>query len=85
VVWFGEQLDHGVLESARRAVDCDLFFTIGTSAEVHPAAGFISEASKRGALTVEINPEPTAATGTVDVVVQEPAEEFLPELTRNLP
>lgn len=80
VVWFGEQLDPEVLEASRRAIQCDLFFTIGTSAEVHPAAGFIDRAARQGAHTVEINPDSTAASRTVDTVIQEPAEEALDEL-----
>jgi len=80
VVWFGESLDSEVLNTARRATNCDLFLTVGTSAEVHPAAGFIGESSRQGALTVEINPEATAATSTVDHVISEPAEEALPRL-----
>lgn len=80
VVWFGESLDPEVLEAAGRATDCDLFFTIGTSAEVHPAAGFIQEAARGGALTVEINPEATAATDSVDYVISQPAEEALPRI-----
>lgn len=85
VVWFGEQLDPEVLEDAQRAVTCDVFFTIGTSAEVHPAAGFISKASDQGAYTVEVNPDSTAASGIVDLSVSAGAETFLPELTERLP
>ncbi len=80
VVWFGESLAPNVLNAAQRATNCDLFFTIGTSAEVHPAAGFIDKASRQGALTVEINPEATPVTSTVDYVITEPAEEALPHL-----
>jgi NAD-dependent deacetylase len=82
VVWFGESLDPAVLESAQRAIDCDLFFTIGTSAEVHPAAGFIDRAARQGAFTVEINPNTTSASNVVDLAVQAPAEEFLPALNQ---
>lgn len=77
VVWFGEQLDPEVFQSCERALNCELFFTIGTSAEVHPAAGFIDRAAQQGAYTVEINPDSTAATGVVDTVISEPAEEAL--------
>lgn len=84
VVWFGEQLDPAVLEDAQRAVHCDVFFTIGTSAEVHPAAGFIRRAADQGAYTVEVNPDSTAASGIVDLSVPAGAETFLPELTGRL-
>ncbi|MFB6345632.1 MAG: NAD-dependent deacetylase [bacterium] len=80
VVWFGEQLDPDVLEASQRALNCDLFFTIGTSAEVHPAAGFIDRASQQGAHTVEINPDSTSASQIVDTVIQQPAEEALDQI-----
>jgi len=38
---------------------CDLFISIGTSGNVYPAAGFVSEALAAGADTVEINLEPS--------------------------
>lgn len=84
VVWFGEQLDPEVLDASQRALSCDLFFTIGTSAEVHPAAGFIDRASRQGAHTVEVNPDSTAATHVVDTVIDEPAEEALEEIDAKL-
>jgi len=83
VVWFGESLNPGTLDAAQRAVDCDVFFTIGTSAEVHPAAGFIDRASRQGAFTVEINPNTTSASRTVNLSVQAPAEQVLPTLTQS--
>ena len=51
---------------------------------VHPAAGFVHLAKRRGALTVEVNPEATTASALVDVAVQRPAEEVLPELEQLL-
>lgn len=77
VVWFGEPIPPGVLEAASRAVHCELFLTVGTSAVVHPAAALIPEARRRGVFTVEINPAVTAATGEVDLALAGPAEEVL--------
>ena len=37
---------------------CDLFVAIGTSGNVHPAAGFFEMAQQFGAHTVELNLEP---------------------------
>jgi NAD-dependent deacetylase len=51
-----------------------VFLTIGTSAIVYPAAGLLHEAKRRGAFTVEINPEATDASQVVDVAIAEPAE-----------
>lgn len=58
VVWFGETplfMDE-ICEALSAA---DLFVAIGTSGSVYPAAGFVSEARRRGARTCEINLEPS--------------------------
>ena len=84
VVWFGETLETNVISQAWNAAKCDVFITIGTSAVVYPAAGFIEQARKHGAFTVEINPEATPATPTVDLALQGGAETVLPEIDRSL-
>jgi len=81
VTWFGETIDPGVIEaSAAGARNCDVFITAGTSAVVYPAAGLVYEAGESGAFTVEINPDPTSASGTVDLVIRDGAETALPLL-----
>jgi NAD-dependent deacetylase len=80
VVWFGEGIDPQVLEDSMHAVDCDVFFTIGTSSIVHPAASMVSAAHQRGAFTVEINPEPTPAASSLDLCLLGKAEEVLDQL-----
>jgi NAD-dependent deacetylase len=82
VVWFGETLDSRVVTEAMSAMQCDVFLTIGTSAVVYPAAGFIEQARRQGAYTVEINPEATPATRTVDLALTGGAETILPEISR---
>jgi len=77
VVWFGEGIDADVLRRSSAALDCDLFMTIGTSSLVYPAAGLVDEARRRGAFTIEINPEATPASETVDLPVQGAAEDIL--------
>ncbi len=84
VVWFGETLDPEVVEQASNATGCDVFITVGTSAVVYPAAGFLHEAKRHGAFTVEINPEATAASTDVDLVLRGRAEAILPEVERCL-
>jgi NAD-dependent deacetylase len=74
VVWFGEMLDPAVVARASAATDCDVFLAVGTSAVVYPAAGLLHDAKRRGAFTVEINPEATDASQLVDVAIAEPAE-----------
>ncbi|MEJ2246273.1 MAG: NAD-dependent deacylase [Acidobacteriota bacterium] len=77
VVWFGEGIDNEVLSLSAAALDCDVFMTVGTSAQVYPAAGLVDEAHRRGAFTVEVNLEATPASSAVDLSIQGPAEEVL--------
>jgi NAD-dependent deacetylase len=77
VTWFGEIIDQEVLRRCALAVHCDLFLSVGTSAVVYPAAGLLHEAHRRGAFTVEINPNATDASELVDLAVALPAEEAL--------
>jgi NAD-dependent deacetylase len=76
-VWFGEALDPDVLEQAFGACDCNLFLAVGTSAIVYPAAGLLHEARRRGAFTVEINPDATEASAVVDLAISARAEDVL--------
>ena len=81
VVWFGEALPFEALRAADEAVsECDLFFSIGTSSVVYPAAAYIHAAAQRGATTVEINKDPTPITGRVDFSLQGKAGHILPLL-----
>ena len=84
VVWFGEALDPVTERKASEAATCDVFITAGTSAVAYPAAGFITAAKKKGAFTVEINPEATPASNTVDLVLRGPAEMVLPKIDQDL-
>ena len=84
VVWFGETLDPATVRKASEAAACDVFITVGTSAIVYPAAGFITAAKQKGAFTVEINPEATPASSTVDLVLRGPAEMVLPKIDQDL-
>ncbi len=81
VVWFGEALPESVLLAAfDLAPKADLFFTIGTSSVVYPAAAFVEMAAREGAFTVEVNKDDTAATTRVDAVLRGPSGEILPRL-----
>ncbi len=56
VVWFGELLPAAALEAATNAAkQCDVFFSIGTSGIVEPAASLAYRALSRGATVVIIN------------------------------
>jgi NAD-dependent deacetylase len=84
IVWFGEQLPHAALQSASAAVHAltpdDLFLTIGTSAVVYPAAGFIDLAVAQGARTLEINRDPTPYSRRVTWSLMGDAADILPAL-----
>jgi NAD-dependent deacetylase len=83
VVWFGEMLPEDAMQMAGDALEaCDLFFSIGTSAVVEPAASFIHHARRHGAKTVEINREPTPITPVVDWSLLGKAGEMLPEVVK---
>ena len=79
VVLFGELLPEGVFEQASlAAAECDLFFTIGTSAVVYPAASLPMIAKRYGAFVIEVNPEQTDITPLVDATILGKAGEVLP-------
>ncbi|MFI4916298.1 MAG: NAD-dependent deacylase [Phycisphaerales bacterium JB060] len=85
IVLFGEMLPTDAIEAAERAVmSCDLFLTIGTSAVVYPAAGYIDLAISRGVPTVEINPDATPMTSSVTHALRGPSGVVLPELLRRI-
>jgi NAD-dependent deacetylase len=79
VVWFGEFLDPEILSAAEVATrNADVFFTIGTSSEVYPAAGFISLAKESGATVIEINPNETLKSYLADFTFRYPSGKVLP-------
>jgi len=84
VVWFGESLDESDVDRASDAASCELFLTVGTSAVVYPAAGFVRLARSRGAFTAEINLEPTPASSQVSLSILGAAEEVLPAIDQLL-
>ncbi len=81
VVWFGEMLPESAITASFAALEaCDLFMSVGTSAVVYPAAGFIEIAAANGAATIEINPEPTPISRRVDHCLFGKSGEVLPRL-----
>ncbi len=78
VVWFGE-VPLYLTEIAMHLTSADLFVAIGTSGTVYPAAGFVAEAARSGARTVEINLEPSNVAGQFDEVILGPATETVPD------
>ena len=85
VVWFGESLPEDALSEAFRACEnCDVFFTVGTSAVVQPASSLPLLAKRNGAVLVEVNPEETPVSGYCDFTFRESSSEVLPRLLRAL-
>jgi len=85
VVWFGEMLPGDVFERAVGATQsCDLFFSVGTSAQVFPASQLPGIARQHGAYVVEVNIEPSAASGEAHEVLLGKAGEILPAIATSL-
>lgn len=83
VVWFGESLPRDQLERAVEAARaCDVYFSIGTSGVVQPAASLAYAAKNKGAVLVEINAEPTPLTPKADYFFQGKSGEILPKLVK---
>jgi NAD-dependent deacetylase len=83
VVWFGEPLDPDVWDNAQKAVEtAGVLLVIGTSAVVYPAASLVPLAKHSGATVVEINPDSTPVSSSVDYSLRGPAGEILPELLK---
>ena len=83
VVWFGESLPRAQLEAAVEAARaCQVFFSIGTSGLVQPAASLAFAAHNKGAVVVEVNLEPTPLTEKADFFLQGKSGEVLPGLVK---
>ena len=81
VVWFGEMLpEKAIGDAVEKSSEAELFFSIGTSAIVYPAAALPLTAQRSGAYLVEINVEKTELSRTADEVLLGPSGEILPKL-----
>jgi len=84
VVWFGENLPVKILnQSMDAARNCDLFFSIGTSTIVYPAAALPFIAHDSGAYVVEVNPQTTDLSRVADCVLTGKAGEIMPEVVKH--
>lgn len=85
VVWFGEALPGEALDAAWQAAqEAEVMLVVGTSGVVQPAASLPLVAAEHGAYLAEINPQETALSRFMDVVLRGPAGEVLPALVRAL-
>jgi NAD-dependent deacetylase len=85
VVWLGEGLPgHELRRSYEAAQRAEVFFAIGTSARVRPAASLPLIAKRAGAFVIEINPDETALSVMADYWMACKAGDVLPTLAHNL-
>lgn len=83
VVWFGESLPEETFEQAlEAAIFCDLFFSIGTSGLVEPAASLTEVARRAGATIIVLNLEVEPLASPDLYQLNGPAGQILPELVR---
>lgn len=81
VVWFGEALPAGLIDTAIEAVmESSVCLIVGSSGMVYPAAELPEFAQERGLYVVDVNPHPSHFSGGVDAFLQGPAETMLPRL-----
>lgn len=77
IVWFGE-MPLGMDQIYAALARAELFVAIGTSGNVYPAAGFVAEARRHGAFTLELNLEPTVQQGFFSKGCYGPATDTVP-------
>jgi NAD-dependent deacetylase len=84
-VSFGQSLPEDVLqESLDLASEADVFFAIGSSLVVYPAAGLPDVARRGGAKLVIINRDPTDQDDYADAVISEPIGQVLTQIDQEL-
>ena len=81
VVWFGESLPANEFGFASRVIKgCDVFFSIGTSSLVYPAADLPAVAAQCGATVVQVNPLPTPLDACCRYNLRGPAATVMPAI-----
>ncbi len=85
VVWFGEPLSPSLLDEAMETSSrAEVFFSIGTSALVQPAATLPLLAKRKGAVLVEVNVEETPLTSQADFFLRGTSSEWLGKIKERL-
>ena len=81
VVWFGEPLPQDIWgEAIMQASQCDMMVVAGTSLAVSPANLLPVYAKQNGALMIEVNPEETPMSHSMDLSIRSTSAKALPEL-----
>jgi len=85
VVWFGESLPDDQYSAGEDAADaCDVFFSIGTSSIVYPAAYIPLRAKSARKYVVEINLAETEQSRYFDELIPGKAGEILPAVVEEI-
>lgn len=85
VILFGENLNPDRLREAQeKSATCEVFFSIGTSGLVEPAASLPYMAKGNGGYLVEINTEETNLTPFVDESIRGESGTILPQLVMTI-
>jgi NAD-dependent deacetylase len=85
VVWFGEYLPQDQFNGSEKAAsECDLFFVVGTSAVVYPAASLIYTAKQHGAYIFEINIKETEISSFAHKTINGKAGILLPQILQEI-
>jgi NAD-dependent deacetylase len=85
IVWFGEFLPADQFQLSEKAArNCDVFFVVGTSAVVYPAASLVHLAKSNRAFLVEVNIEETDASSIADVSLFGESGKILPQIVEQL-
>lgn len=80
-ILFEEGLDPATIDAAVAAVDdAEVLLVIGTSLTVHPAAGLVPYARRRGIAIILVNGEPTDYDGLARCIHRQPIVEVVPAL-----
>jgi len=84
VIFFGEMIPtDALLHAHAEARSCDVMLVIGTSAQVIPAADLPHVAKAKGAIIIEVNPEPTPLTTLIaDISIHESASTAMPAMAK---
>jgi NAD-dependent protein deacetylase/lipoamidase len=87
VVWFGEQLDLGRIETVERYLagePCDLVVVIGTTALFGYIIDWAMRARGKNGQLIEVNPDETPISSFATRLMREPAAVALPRLVSEL-
>ena len=85
VVWFGESLNQETVMKAVESVkNADMFISMGTSAQVYPAANLIGYAIDRNIPVYEVNPEKTDFTEYVTYHFKGESSYVMNDILKNL-